>query len=414
MKGSCLVAQSGGPTAVINASACGVIQEALKHSEIQGIYAAHNGILGVLKGEIFDLRREEAGTIEGLKTSPSAALGSCRYKMKSDADYAKILDVFMEHEIRYFFYIGGNDSMDTADKVEKLAAARGYEFRAMGVPKTIDNDLPFTDHCPGYGSVIKYLATMVMEAGRDTEAMYTSDTVNVIEAMGRNAGWIAAGTALAHRDEEDAPHMILLPEAPFDKERFKERVRFFLSRLGRCVIVVSEGTRTADGAYIAEQKGEFAKDAFGHTQLGGAAQYIKSVVEGEVKVKSRFAIPSTILRNGIHFASLTDSREAYLVGQQAVTRAIGGESGKMVTLKRISDEPYICGTGLADLAAVANGEKHFPTEWISTDGFFVTEDFLRYARPLIEGEVEPVIRGGLPEFIRFKKHFLTKAKEGHA
>ena len=296
--------------------------------------------------------------------------------------------------------------MDTADKVNKLAQSKGYEFRAVGIPKTIDNDLAFTDHTPGYGSVIKYLATMVMEAGRDTEALYTTDTVNVIEAMGRNAGWIAAGTALAKRDEEDAPHIILLPEIPFDKKAFKDKVKYYLDKLGRAVIVVSEGTKNPDGSYIAEQKGEFAKDAFGHTQLGGAANYIKELIEREVKVKARFAIPSTIQRNGIHFASQTDSDEAYMVGQRAVQHAIEGVTGKMVTLERVSNNPYKCETGLVDLSKVANGEKYFPKEWISNDGFFVTEDFIEYARPLIQGEVKPVIKEGLPYFIRFKRHFI--------
>jgi len=410
MKGNCIVAQSGGPTAVINASACGVIQEALRYPRmITGVYAAHNGILGVLNDEIFDLRRESRRAIEGLKTSPAAALGSCRHKVKTDADYARILDVFTKHDIRYFFYIGGNDSMDTADKVARLAAQRGYELRVMGVPKTIDNDLAFTDHCPGFGSVIKYLATMVMEAGRDTEAMYTADTVNVIEAMGRNAGWIAAGTALARRTREDGPHIILLPEAPFDRDAFTAKVRSYLDTIHRCVVVVSEGTKNADGTYISEQKGDFAKDAFGHTQLGGAAQYIKGLIESEVKVKARFAIPSTIQRNGIHWASLTDSREAYAVGQRAVQLAVKGESGKMVTLKRVSDRPYRCVTDVADLAQVANGEKLFPKEWITPDGFFVTKEFVSYALPLIQGEVRPVMKDGLPEFVRLEKHFTSRA-----
>lgn len=406
MKGNCIVAQSGGPTAVINASVCGVIQEAIRHSEIEGVYAAYNGILGVLNEEIFDLRRENPETIEGLKTTPAASLGSCRYKVKKQEDFEKILSVFRKHNIRYFFYIGGNDSMDTADKVNKLAVEKGYEFRAVGVPKTIDNDLAFTDHTPGYGSVIKYLATMVMEAGRDTEALYTTDTVNVIEAMGRNAGWIAAGTALARRDEEDAPHIILLPEVPFDIESFKDKVRYYLNKIKRCVIVVSEGTKNPDGSYIAEQKGEFAKDAFGHTQLGGAANYIKELVEHDVKVKARFAIPSTIQRNGIHFASKTDSEEAYTAGRKAVEHAVDGVTGKMVTLVRASGKPYKCTTGLAELSSVANGEKYFPEEWITDDGFFVTEDFLNYAAPLIQGEVKPVIKNGLPDFIRFEKHFI--------
>ena len=407
MKGNCIVAQSGGPTAVINASACGVIQEAMKHKEITGVYAAYNGILGVLNERIFDLGREERAAVEGLKVSPASALGSCRYKVKKAEDFEKILAVFKKYNIRYFFYIGGNDSQDTADKVNNLASDQGYELRCVGVPKTIDNDLACTDHCPGYGSVIKYLATMTMEAGRDTEALYTADTVNVIEAMGRNAGWIAAGTALAKRDEEDAPHIILLPEAPFDAQRFKDKVDNLLSTMGRAVIVVSEGTKNADGTYIAEQKGDFAKDAFGHTQLGGAANYIKELVEREVKVKARFAIPSTIQRNGIHFASLTDSKEAYLAGQRAVELAVQGVSGKMVTLERVSNDPYLCRTGEAKLADVANGEKFLPLEWISDDGFFVTEEFIKYARPLILGEVRPLIEDGLPKFIRFKKHFVT-------
>ena len=406
LRGNAIIAQSGGPTAVINASACGAIQEAMKHSEISGVYAAHNGILGILNDEIFDLSKEDPEDIENLRRTPAAALGSCRYKVRSEEDFQKILDVFKKHNIRYFFYIGGNDSMDTADKVNTLARKTGYEFVAMGIPKTIDNDLAFTDHCPGYGSVIKYLGTMVMEAGRDTEALYTTDTVNVIEAMGRNAGWIAAGTALARRSEEDAPHIILLPERPFDKEEFKERVRYYLDTIKRCVIVVSEGTKNPDGSYISEQKGEFAKDAFGHTQLGGAAQFIKSVVENEVKVKSRFAIPSTIQRTGSHFASKTDADEAYMAGQKAVQLALAGENGKMVTLQRAAGKEYRCETGSAELSAVANGEKYFPKEWISKDGFFVSDDFLEYARPLVQGEVQPLIEGGLPKYVRFKKFFI--------
>jgi 6-phosphofructokinase len=408
LKGNCIVAQSGGPTAVINASACGVIQEAFKHKEITGVYAGHNGILGVLNDEIYDLGKEDPRDVEGLMTSPASALGSCRHKVKKDEELARIVEVFRKHNIRYFFYAGGNDSQDTADKVNKLALREGYELICVGVPKTIDNDLAYTDHCPGYGSVIKYLATMTMEAGRDTEALYTSDTVNVIEAMGRNAGWIAAGTALARRDEEDAPHMILLPEAPFDKDKFTARVDYFLKKIGRCVIVVSEGTQNPDGTYIAEQKGDFAKDAFGHVQLGGAAFFVKELVEREVKVKARFAIPSTIQRTGIHFASLTDSKEAYMVGQRAVQLALQGVSGKMVSLERVSSDPYRCETGTVDLAKVANGEKKLPKEWIAADGFSLTAEFDRYARPLIQGEVKPVIQGGLPRFVRFRKVWVGK------
>lgn len=406
VKGNCIVAQSGGPTAVINSSACGVIQAAMASEEITSVYGAHNGILGVINEEIFDLGRESPETIQALRHTPAAALGSCRYKVRTDEDFARIVDVFRKYDIRYFFYIGGNDSMDTADKVNKLAASEGYEFRAMGVPKTVDNDLAFTDHCPGYGSVIKYLATMTMEAGRDTEALYTTDTVNVIEAMGRNAGWIAAGAALARHEEQDAPHIILLPEVPFDATAFTAKVQEWVDRIGRCVVVVSEGTKNPDGSYISEQRGEFAKDAFGHVQLGGAANFIKSLIERDVKVKSRFAFPSTIQRAGAHFASRVDNEEAYMAGRKAVELATAGENGKMVTLVRGSTDPYECTTGTAALSDVANGEKLFPREWIAEDGFGVTEGFVEYARPLIQGEVEVPMKAGLPDFMRFQKHFI--------
>ena len=403
---NCLIAQSGGPTAVINASACGVIQEAMEHDAVDEIYAAHNGILGVLNGEIFDLRAEEPHAIEGLRTTPSAALGSCRHKVATSEEYDRILEVFQRFNIRLFFYIGGNDSQDTANKVDQRARQEGYELYTIGIPKTIDNDLACTDHCPGYGSVIKYLATMTMEAARDTEALHTADTVNIIEAMGRNAGWIAAGTALAKRDEADAPHIILLPERPFDGDAFRTRVDHFISAIGCCVIVVSEGIKHPDGSYLAEQAGEFSRDSFGHRQLGGAAMCIRDLVERDVKVKARFAVPSTIQRNGIHFASLTDSNEAYLLGRRAVQAACDGTSGKMITLERTSDEPYRCDTGLAALADVANGEKLLPDEWIGDDGFSLTEEFLRYARPLIRGEVPVVVEGGLPRFVRLKKQLI--------
>jgi 6-phosphofructokinase 1 len=406
MKGNAIVAQSGGPTAVINASAAGVIHAALEAEEIGKVFAGHNGILGVLNEEIYDLGMESPETLEELRWSPSSALGSCRHKVKSDEERQKIIDVFRKYDIRYFFYIGGNDSMDTADKVSKLAQKTGYEMRAMGVPKTIDNDLAETDHCPGFGSVIKYLATMTMEAGRDTEAMYTADTVNIIEAMGRNAGWIAAGTALARRNEEDAPHIILLPEVPFDRAAFSKKVQHYLDSIHRCVIVVSEGTKYPDGSFLNETKGDFARDAFGHVQLGGAAQALQTIVQEDCRVKARIAMPSTIQRTGAHFASLTDNEEAYGAGHRAVQAALEGVTDKMVTLLRESDSPYRCGYGLTDLSKVANGEKFFPKEWITEDGFFVTEDFTRYALPLIQGETKPPMKDGLPRYVRTSKHFI--------
>lgn len=411
LKGNAIVAQSGGPTAVINASAQGVIEAALKdEKQIGNVYGAHNGILGVLNEDIFDLGKEKPDVIKGMRTTPAAALGTCRYKVKSAEDYERIVEVFQKYNIRYFFYNGGNDSMDTADKVNKLAHEKGYEMRVIGVPKTIDNDLGFTDHCPGYGSVIKYLATMVMESGRDTEAAYTSDTTNVIEAMGRNAGWIAAGTALARRNDEDAPHIILLPEIPFDRNTFLAKVDHYYKKYNRCVIVVSEGTKNADGTYIAEQKGEFGQDSFGHKQLGGAAFFIKSLIESEAKLKARFAIPSTIQREGLHFASKTDSNEAYMAGKAAVKLALKGETGYMVTLDRVSKNPYKCVTGKALLSDVANAENFLPRDFISDDGFFVTKKFVDYALPLIQGEVKPVIKDGLPYFMRFKRSAAKPAK----
>ncbi len=406
LKGNSIVAQSGGPTAVINASARGVIEEAFKHSQIEGVYAAYDGILGVLNDEIFDMSKEDPEVIKGLSSTPASALGSCRHKVKTDEDVQKILEVFKKHNIRYFFYIGGNDSQDTADKVKKLAEKEGYEMRVMGVPKTIDNDLFGTDHCPGYGSVIKYLAAITMESGRDTEALWTHDTVSVIEAMGRNTGWIAAGTSLAKRDDEDAPNIILFPEVPFEIDKFANKVKETLKNYKRCVIVVSEGTKHTDGTYIAEQKGDFAKDSFGHKQLGGAGFYIKNLVEKEVGEKARFVIPSIAQRNGIHFASKTDSDEAYLVGQAAVQKAVEGMSGFMTAIKRLSDDPYKIEIDTVELSKVANGESLLPRDWITEEGFFVTKKYLDYARPLIQGEVPINIKDGLPVFSRFKKHFI--------
>lgn len=402
MNGNCLVAQSGGPTAVINSSACGAIQEAMRQPAIGRIYAARNGVEGILNHEVFDLGFETKDDIAGLRVTPSAALGSCRHRIKTEVELAAVLDVFRKRGIRYFFYIGGNDSQDTADRIGTFSKRHGYDLRCMGIPKTIDNDLCHTDHCPGYGSVIKYLATMVMEAGRDTEALHTADPVNIVEVMGRNAGWIAAGTALGKRDERDAPHLVVMPEVPFDAEAFKACVDDCLARIGWCVAVVSEGARAKDGAYLSEQRGRLARDSFGHSQLGGAALQLKRLVEDGLKVKARFAIPSTIQRNGAHFASLCDAQEAYRVGREAVKLAVRGVSGKMVTLERIGDNPYRCRIGTVALADVANCEKRFPLEWIRKDGFFVTDRFLKYARPLIQGQVKPAMEDGLPKYVRLK------------
>jgi 6-phosphofructokinase 1 len=419
LRGNCVLAQSGGPTTVINASICGAIQEASKHPEMfTGIYGSYNGILGILEEKMFDLAKEPAGNIEGLKMTPAAALGSCRYKLKdpktSCVDYERILEVFKAHNIRYFFYAGGNDSMDTADKIVRLAGESGYEMIAIGIPKTIDNDLAETDHSPGYGSVVKYNATTVMEAGKDTEALHTHDTCTILEIMGRNAGWIAAGTGLARRSPEDAPHLIYVPEVPFEIEKFIEDVRQALKEFKGCVIAAGEGIRDKDGHYVGEAGGKFGRDAFGHTQLGGAADVLRHIVETEVGVKCRTNRLGTCQRNGMHFASLTDVNESYLCGQAAVQAAMKGISGKMVTLIRESDWPnYKCTTGLADLGKVANGEKFLPRDFLNERGNGITDKMKQYVKPLVHGEA-PIRIGddGLPVYVRLEKHWVEK-KTGH-
>ena len=414
LKGRCVIAQSGGPTAVINASVCGVIQTALKHPEVfTGVYGAKNGILGVLNEELFDIGTEDPAQVEGLKRTPAAGLGSCRYKLKpldqDRTDYERIVEVFKAHDVRYFFYNGGNDSMDTADKVSRLAEEMKYDLIAVGVPKTIDNDLAETDHCPGYGSVSKYLAAAILEAGKDTEALYTTDTVTIVEVMGRNAGWIAAATGVAHRCEQDAPHLIYLPEIPFSIEKFVADVRDVVKRIGGCVITAGEGIRDADGNYLAESGGTFGKDSFGHAQLGGAADVLRAIVEKEVGVKARTNKLGTHQRSAMHFASLTDRDEAYMCGAAAVEAALAGVTRKMVTLVRQGTGPddYSCTTGLADLAKVANGEKMVPREYINEAGNHITPAMRDYVVPLMRGEVDVEIApDGLPVFARLRRELI--------
>jgi len=412
-KPNAIAAQSGGPTAAINSSACGVIQEAVQSGRIGRVLGAANGILGVLQEDLFDISAEKPETIEALKQTPAAAIGSCRYKLKSieesKADFERVLDVFKAHDIRYFFYAGGNDSMDTADKVNKLAADGGYELVCMGIPKTVDNDLAFTDHCPGYGSVAKYVATCAMEAGRDTEALYTHDTCTILEVMGRNAGWIAAATGLAARCPEDAPHLIYMPEAAFSFEKFVSDVKEVLKEFSRVFIVAGEGLKDEKGEYITADKGAFGKDSFGHVQLGGVAEMLKAVIEKEVGIKARCNRPGTNQRSAMHFASLTDVNEAYMCGQMAVKAALSGENGKMVTLVREGGGEYKCTTGLAELRDVANGEKKVPAEYINDKGNHITQACRDYIRPLIKGEA-PITIGedGLPVFMRFERKLLEK------
>ncbi|MEY4940496.1 MAG: hypothetical protein RIQ93_2231 [Verrucomicrobiota bacterium] len=406
--GNVLVGQSGGPTSVINASVAGIIAEALNHECIEEIYGALNGVLGILQEDFIDLASQSQQQIRALRHTPGAALGTCRYKLKKQQDFDRVLEVFKAHNIRYFFYIGGNDSQDTADKISKTAQQQGYELRVIGVPKTIDNDLPLTDHCPGYASAIKYIATTVREIACDNEAMGQGDLVSIVEVMGRSAGWIAAGAALAKRKDHphDAPHLILLPEIPFNQEKVLEDIKRTLKREKYCLIVVAEGLVDADGNYVAA---ESATDAFGHAQLGGAGDALGEIIGQHLPgVKVRVAKPGLAQRCASHVASKTDADEAYLAGEAAVEAAIAGQTDKMVTLVRGETENYTSETGLAPLADVANTVKKLPRDWINEDGVSMNFQFLRYAQPLVQGEVAVPYDNGAPVFARLDKSRVDK------
>lgn len=395
LKGNILIAQSGGPTAVINSSVCGIIQEAMKYNN--GIYGAINGILGVLQEKIIDLKKEKKETIELLKQTPASALGSCRYKLK-ETDYEKIMDVLKKHNIRYFFIAGGNDSMDTANKVNKLAQSEKYELYTIGIPKTVDNDLPITDHCPGYGSVARWLAIAVRDAGLDTEAIYTSDTIKIIETMGRNAGWITASTCLANEHQDAAPHLIYLPERIWDINNFLKDVDRIYTKLGYVLITCCEGLIDKDGNYLAASKKTMDTDEFGHKQLGGVGEFLVDCIASNLKLKARCDKPGTIQRASSLCASSVDVQEAYLVGQTAVKEAVNGKSGYMVTLQRENSEKYQCRTSLARLEDIANKVRKVPDEFINAEGNYVTDKFIDYIKPLIG---EP-----LPKYAYFDKHFI--------
>ncbi|MDF2840699.1 MAG: phosphofructokinase [Clostridia bacterium] len=413
--GNCLVAQSGGPTSVINASACGVIQEAFKSGEIHQVYGALNGIAGVLNEDLFSFNEESPEEIELLKVTPASALGSCRYKLKSieqsEEDFKRIIEVFKAHNIRYFFYIGGNDSMDTAHKVSRYAQKVGYDLKSIGVPKTIDNDLPITDHTPGFGSTAKFIATSIKEVGLDAR-VYDYKTVTVCELMGRNAGWITASAALAKKHEDDAPHFIYLPEIPFTFEQFDKDIRYALEKYNYAVVVVSEGIKNEEGQYISEMCSTTQmKDAFGHVQLGGVSGILESYISQNICKKVRAVNYSTIQRCAAHCASLTDNEEAYLCGQMAVRYAIEGHTGKMVGLFRENTAEYKCSTQLIDLDDVANIEKPIPREWINKEGNFVEQQVIDYMRPLIMGEVKIRMENGIPRYCKLGKKLIKKSVE---
>ena len=391
LKGSLVVGQSGGPTAVINASLCGVVQEAMRHAEIGGIYGMIHGIEGLLDEELADLRSETAQTIEGLCSTPSAALGSCRKKL-TESDYERILRILQAHDVRYFIYIGGNDSADTTHRVWRSASDAGYELRAVGVPKTVDNDLAMTDHSPGYGSVARFNAIATRDAGRDTEALHTFDHVKIMETMGRNAGWITASAAFAKEGPDDAPHLIYLPERPFDHERFLDDVKREYDKGRGVVVAVCEGLTDAEGTPIVASKHSVATDSFGHKQLGGVGQYLVDLIQDNLKIKGRTDKPGTIQRMCMLAASPVDVAEARMVGETAVRVACEGVTDHMVTLVRECLMPYACGVGLAQLEAVANAEQPVPDHFINAEGNFVTSAYLDYARPLLGGPLPAHVR----------------------
>ena len=396
-------AQSGGVTAVINASACGVIEAArASGGRIGKVFAGRNGILGALAEDLIDTGEESAEDIALLRSTPGGAFGSCRYKLKSlDAnrrEYERLIEVFRAHDIGYFFYNGGGDSADTCFKVSQLAQAMGYPIQAIHVPKTVDNDLPVTDCCPGFGSVAKYVAVSALEASLDVRSMAkTSTKVFVLEVMGRHAGWIAAAGGLVA--DEGIPVVILFPEIPFEEQAFLARVDAMVQQHGFCTVVVSEGSHYVDGTFLAEQG---ARDAFGHAQLGGAAPVIAGLVRQHLKHKFHWAVADYLQRAARHVASATDAKQAYEVGVAAVQLALQGHNAVMPTIERTSDAPYAYRIGMAPLADVANVEKFMPREYITPDGFGITDACKRYLRPLIQGEDYPAYRNGLPVFATLK------------
>ena len=399
-------AQSGGVTAVINASACGVIETARKYpNKIANVYAGRNGIIGALKEDMIDTSKESASAIAALMYTPGGAFGSARYKLKgieeNRAEYERLIEVFKAHDIGYFFYNGGNDSMDTAHKVSQISKKMGFPVTCLGVPKTVDNDLPITDTCPGFGSVAKYVAVSTQEAAMDVASMAeTSTKVFVLEVMGRHAGWIAAAGGLAGREPGDAPHIILFPEIPFKKREFLKRVRQCVNDYGYCVIVVSEGAQYANGKFLADQG---TRDAFGHAQLGGVAPVVAQMVRDNLGMKYHYAIADYLQRSARHIASAVDVKQAYAVGKAAVEFAVAGKTAVMPVIKRVSDRPFKWKIESAPLSRIANKEKMLPRRYITKDGFGITEAGRRYLEPLIKGEDYPPYINGLPKVAKLKK-----------
>jgi 6-phosphofructokinase 1 len=410
-KRNAFYAQSGGVTAVINASACGVIQAArARRDRIGKLYAGRDGIIGALTEELIDTSKESAAAIKALRHTPAGAFGSARFKLKEfDEDrrqYERLIEVFKAHDIGYFFYNGGGDSADTCLKVSKLSEQMGYPIVCVHVPKTMDNDLPITDCSPGFGSVGKYLAVSVREASYDVASMArTSTRVFILEAMGRHAGWTTAAMGLASEAEGEAPHILLFPEIPFDQDRFLARVDATVKKHGSCVIGVSEGVQNAEGKFLADAG---LRDAFGHAQLGGVAPLLANLIKDQLKLKYHWAVADYLQRAARHIASKTDVTQAYAVGKAAVELALKGNNAVMPAIVRKSDKPYRWSIGVADLNEVANVEKKVPRDYISQDGFHITEKCRRYLLPLIQGEDYPPYRNGLPVYVRLKNVGVAK------
>lgn len=400
-----LYAQSGGVTAVINASACGVIETARKHHpRISKILAARNGILGVLNNDLIDTSFESDEAIRALYHTPGGAFGSCRYKLKSlnenKAEYEKLVSVFKAHNIGYFFYNGGGDSQDTAHKVSELSEKMDYPIVCIGIPKTIDNDLPFIDACPGFGSVAKYVAVSIMEAGMDVASMASSSTkVFILEVMGRHAGWIAAASGLAKHKPSDPPHLILFPEILFDEEKVLDKVKQSVDQFGYCTLVVSEGLKNKNGEFVSNQQ---TKDAFGHTQLGGVAPWLADLIKQKLGYKYHWAVADYLQRSARHIASKVDVEQAYALGKAAVELAMSGHNAIMPITVRVKEKPYEWTIDSVPLSTVANQERKMPRDFITEDGFDITEACRRYMEPLIQGEAYPPYENGLPNYVRLK------------
>ena len=404
LTGACIIGQSGGPTAVINASAQGVIQTALKADCITRVLGAAHGIKGVLEDKLYDMSQEDPAELDLLQYTPSSALGSCRYKLADpdvdDTDYKRILEIFEKYNVRYFFYNGGNDSMDTCNKISKYMQKVGYECRIMGVPKTIDNDLNGTDHCPGFASAAKYIATSCAEVWQDAH-VYDTGMITIIEIMGRHAGWLAGSAALASLTG-CGPDLVYLPETDFDMDKFLSDVKAVYDKTGKCMVAVSEGIHYADGTFVSEAKTS-ATDGFGHAQLGGLAAHLAETVKQATGAKVRGIELSLLQRCGSHLASKTDVKEAWQAGAAAVNAAVEGVTDKMVAFKCTREGGYTCETTLEPLDIVANFEKKVPREWINEAGNGVKQEFIDYVLPLIQGELQRPLAHGLPQFAHLKK-----------